>query len=115
MRAQSLRNDESDGGVDDDDRCSVDEVCSPDPIARAEGWRLHLARFSSGTVIAEEKVLPEKVDDPDCNRVEKSTRIWLTAAEVRWLHEVLGKVIAEVDAEDAADVADGRAPGSERP
>ncbi len=44
----------------------IDRVLpDPDPIGRAEGWRLHVFRNLGETmmVVAEERVLPEKVED----------------------------------------------------
>lgn len=88
----------------DDDGFDVvrPEDTTPGTPEDERGWRLHVFRRSyENTFIAEEQVWPEQVNNVEANRVRKSNRLYVTTAEVRWLHEQLGKIIAIADAEQA--------------
>ena len=67
-----------------------------DPVMRAQGYRLHLFRAEdeSSIILADEQVLPEKVEDPNANRVIKSTRIMMLRGEAEWLRDELTKMLA---------------------
>jgi hypothetical protein len=66
-----------------------------DDKLRAEGWRLHVFReHDEGNVyLSSERVLPEKVADPDARRIIDSRRILLHPDEVAWLHARLGELL----------------------
>lgn len=62
------------------------------------GMRLHLYHADGQlTVFAEEQVLPEKVTDPNANRVIETKCIPMTQREVRWLHEQLTELVKRLD------------------
>lgn len=89
-----------DSREDDDEDIVLDVVHTSNSRERLEGWRLHLFRErGENLLLSEEQVLPEKVDDPRAYRVTYSKRLWLTSAEVRWLHEQLTSTLAEMDKE----------------
>jgi len=45
----------------------------------------------------EETTLPERVMNPDAYRKQCHEHIWLTTQNVRWLHEALGELLAEME------------------
>lgn len=70
-------------------------------VHSAIGQRLRLeCEPGELAILAEERTLPEQVANPDANRIEVEDRIWLTRNDVRWLHSVLGALIAEQDETD---------------
>jgi hypothetical protein len=78
------------GDIDSGEDAPAFDRVLPDlsAMGRAEGWRLHVFRESGEmTILAEEQVLPEKIDDPNANRVKNSTRIWLSRDEMLWLRD----------------------------
>lgn len=78
---------------DDDDFVPALDVVLPDPDTklRAEGWRLHVYQeYAEGNVyVSAERVLPEKVADPNAHRIRESRRILLHPDEVHWLRDQL--------------------------
>jgi len=78
---------------DPDETPEVD-VIRPDETG--DGWRLHLFRGQgeSSIILVDEKVLPEKVNDPHAHRVLASMgRVMLSDAEARWLRDHLIKML----------------------
>lgn len=76
----------------------------PDPFLRAKGNRLSVRVDSEAKYVdlSEERVWPDKVDDPDAHAIlEVTDRVVLPEVSVRWLHEQLAKVIAQWDTESA--------------
>lgn len=80
--------------IEDDDPPAFDVVLpDPDEKIRAQGWRLHVYREAQGnTLIAHERVLPEKVADPKAYRVIESRRLMLHQDEIEWLFEQLRQI-----------------------
>lgn len=73
----------------------VNVILPAEPSTGDPGWRLHLFRGTGeqNIFLADERVFPEKVHDPDANRVlESSGRIMLTDREARWLRDQLIKM-----------------------
>lgn len=73
----------------------------PDTDPKADpGWRIHVYREPYGHLyLAEERVLPEKVADPQAHRVIESRRIILSDKDVRWLRDQFNEIVATMDAE----------------
>lgn len=69
----------------------------PDNDPKDPGWRLHLRREPDEmAMLIEERVLPEKVDDPNARRVlDKTWQTWLKRRDAVWMHEQLGKLLAD--------------------
>lgn len=65
---------------------------------KSPGLRLRLDwEPGDNAELVEETTLPERVMNPDANRKEMHERIMLTTQNVRWLHEALGELLAEME------------------
>ena len=84
-----------------DDLPKIDQVFPSGRKAREEGWRLHVYREEGEglLLLAEERVLPERVDRVDAQRVLDSKRLWLTTDDQRWLLDVLRAALRGVKGE----------------
>jgi len=70
------------------------------PNENTPGQRLHIYREPDELVIlADEMVLPEKVLDPKVNRIIRSTRLFLTRADIRWARDRFNELLKIMDAE----------------
>lgn len=80
------------------------DVVFPDRNPNADpGWRLHLTRDPGEvTRFAEERVLPEKVDDPKAHAIFDRKGISLNRSEVLWLRDQLTLVLMAIDEEGGA-------------
>lgn len=67
-----------------------------------DGWRLRIEREpGENAIISEERVLPERLERPDAQRVEEADVIWLTTDEARWIRDALTELVPIMEAEDA--------------
>ena len=72
----------------------------PDPKLAGEGWRLRVSceGRGEGVSVERERVLPEQLHNPDARAVLESRSFGLMHHdEVRWLHALLGEVVAMLD------------------
>lgn len=68
---------------------------------KCPGLRLRLSREPDECAeLVEETTLPERVMNPNANRVDCRERISLTTENVRWLHEVTGELLAEMERDE---------------
>lgn len=70
------------------------------------GYRLRLERpeDESLTLLSEETVLPEKINDPDANHIESTDSIDMTESQIRWLYAKLGELVVEMDGNTASRI-----------
>jgi hypothetical protein len=65
-----------------------------------DGWRFRLEQpdMMGLTQLAEERVFPERVNNPNANHVKEThVRLVLTQSTVRWLAQSLGELVAKMD------------------
>lgn len=68
------------------------------PTSTEPGERLRLEHSSAlGTILADESVHPEQVDNPDARHYETHDMIELNLPLLRWLHRVSGELLATID------------------
>jgi len=68
----------------------------PDSDPKSPGWRLRLERDPNDGMakLSEERVLPEKVSDPNAQFTEPADCFWLRRDDAVWLREALGTLLA---------------------
>jgi hypothetical protein len=77
----------------------------PDKMLRDKGHRLHLSYDGECHYvdIAEERVWPDKILDPEANAVlDVTDRIILHRDGIRWMRDLLDEVLKRMDADDRA-------------
>lgn len=72
----------------------------PDPDPKQDpGWRLRLEKQKGDVAFFfEEQVLPERVDNPEANRIiDQHSHMMLTRPEAEWLRDALTEMLAMGD------------------
>jgi hypothetical protein len=66
----------------------------PENDLKDPGWRFRLSLSTTGmAVLANEKTLPEHVNNENANLVEAADLIWLKRDEAQWLYDSLGELL----------------------
>jgi hypothetical protein len=76
----------------------------PDKMLRDKGHRLHVSfdGLCSYVEVYEERVWPERIDNPDANALEVTDRIILHRDGIQWLRDQLDAVLAKIAAGEGA-------------